>query len=158
MRKTVVAIAIALATGFSANAQEFIKNEVDDFTGVKKKITKIYTVAKGNGYDLDLSAVYLKGKNSETLGMFVRTNADLGCAGTMDEYIMFKFTDGTTLKYKGYRDIKCNDDARSIFTIKSEDFKGKTVEKIRLNRSEFYNDYTVNGKYTIAELINAVLK
>ena len=49
MKKTVVAIAIALTTVFSVNAQELRKNQTDEFTGVTKKISNFYNIGTGNG-------------------------------------------------------------------------------------------------------------
>ena len=152
MRKTVVAIAIALTTVLSVNSQDLRKNEVDEFTGVTKKVTKFYKVAKGDYTTVEMSVARL----DKTLGMYVRTDLDLGCSGSVGEYIIFKFTDGTTLKYEGIGSIDCGDDATSIFMFKYSDFKGKTVEKIRIKRSEYYADCLVKGKYTINQLINAV--
>jgi hypothetical protein len=154
MKKTVVAIAIALTTLFSANAQEFRKNLTDEFTGVTKKVTNYYNIGNGKGYTLELSTALLTDSGGETRGMYFKTNADLGCAGTRDEYVFFKFTDGTTMKYKGIGSIDCGDDSVSIFTFNEQDFKNKTVEKIRFGRSEYYVDYTMKGLYTINQLIN----
>ena len=156
MKKTLAAIAIALTTVFSANAQNLSMNEVDEFTGQTKKVTEYYKVGKGNGYNLKLSVVQLSDGKASTFGMYFQTNGDLGCSGSVDEYVILKFTDGTTVKYKGIGDVDCTDYATSTFIVNIEDFKDKTVEKIRLRRSEYYNDYEVGGSYTISELLTAV--
>ena len=154
MTKTIVAIAIALATVFSVNAQEFRKNHTDEFTGITKKITNFYNIGNGQGYTLELSTALLTSGTGETRGMYFRTDADLGCAGAKDEYVFFKFTDGTTMKYKGIGEIDCEDDSVSVFLFYEVDFKDKTVEKIRFSRSKHYVDYTMKGKYTVSQLIN----
>ena len=156
MKKTVVAIAIALTTVFSVNAQELRKNQTDEFTGVTKKISNFYNIGTGNGYTLELSTAYLTDGKADTHGMYFKTDADLGCAGSRGEYVFFKFTDGTTVKYEGVGSIDCGNDTTSIFLFKEQDFKNKTVEKIRFKRSEYYVDYTMNGTYTVKQLINIV--
>ena len=156
MKKTVAAIAIALTTVLSANAQNLSMNEVDEFTGQTKKVTEYYKVGKGNGYNLRLSVVQISDGKTSNFGMYFRTNVDLGCSGSVDEYVIFKFTDGTTAKYEGIGDVDCTDYAISTFIINIEDFKDKTVEKIRLRRSDYYNDYEVEGNYTVSELLTAV--
>ncbi len=156
MKKVVVAIAIALTTVISVNAQELYKNEVDDFTGATKRYTKEYNIAEGKGYKLSLQVANLSEEDYSLFAMYFKTDGDLGCAGAVGEYVMFKFEDGSVLKYEGVGDVNCGDNPTSMFQLHIDDFEGKTVQKIRLQRSDYFLDYEIEGEYTIKELIEAV--
>ena len=157
MKKVIVAISIALTTVMSANAQELSIDEVDAFTGKITKVTYQEQVGKGKEYSLYLIMARLTDVREKPIfSMIFKTNAGLGCAGSLEEYVMFKFTDGSVLRYNGFGEVDCDKTAMSMFEINLNDFKDKTVEKIRLKRHKSLLDYDVEGEYTITQLINAV--
>ena len=137
-----------------ASSQNLFKNEVDEFTGEAKVITERYIVAKGVG-KLSMQV----GRINDGYFMFVYSSTDLGCAGASGNYIILKFTDGTTLKLTDQSDVDCGDFSSSLFIFNPSDFEGKTVEKIRLKKSEFYDDCEWTDKwceYTFSDFLKAV--
>ena len=132
--------------------QDLRKNVVDEFTGDIKKITEFYSVAEGVG-TLKLSAFHI----GTLTGFYCYSTTDLGCCGTNSNYIIFKFSDNTTLKLdKDIADIDCSDGATSIYTLDPSQIKGKTITKIRIQMSEYYDDLEVKGKYTIQQLFEVI--
>ena len=109
--KNVIAVIIAL-TALQVNSQELWKNETDDFTGEVKRITETYTVAEGAGL-LSISV----GRFDQKYFMYVNSTYDLGCSGALNNSIIFKFTDGTTLKLEDKAKIDCGDDPTSLFLL-----------------------------------------
>ena len=84
-------------------------------------------------------------------------NSYLGCAGASENYIQFKFTDGTFLKYDDIAEIDCGVYSLSSFLINEDDFKNKTVDMIRLKKSERKVDFAnKKSKYTVHQMIKAV--
>jgi hypothetical protein len=151
--KLVLLVVTVLAFNLS-NAQTLRVNEIDDFTGSTKKITKYYNIANGKGYLIKSSVIRL----NTTYALFVKSNTDLGCAGAVGNYIIFKFVDGSTLKLKDVASIDCKDDSNSTFLLTDTDlYKFETpIEKIRFSRSELYLDATTTGTYSVSQLIKAV--
>ena len=150
--KNLIAVIIALMA-LQVNSQELWKNETDDFTGEVKRITESYTVAEGVG-KLSISV----GRFDQTYFMYVNSTYDLGCSGARNNSIIFKFTDGTTLKLEDKAKIDCGDDPTSLFLLDLASLEGKQIEKIRFQRSEYYDDcvWLENSQYNIADFINAV--
>ncbi len=150
--KNLIAVIIALMA-LQVNSQELWKNETDDFTGEILRITETYTVAEGIG-ELSIGV----GRFDQTYVMYVSSTVDLGCVGAAGNYIMLKFTDGTTLKLKDKAKIDCGDDPTSLFLLDLASLEGKQIEKLRYNRSEYYDDcvWLENSQYNIADFINAV--
>ena len=152
--KKVILTLIAVFALTVTNAQMLVINETDEFTGAVKKITKSYTIAKGVS-KLKIAV----GQVDALLAFYLTPSLDLGCGGSRSNYVIFKFTDGTTVKYsEDVADIDCGDNATSIYVADKTDIEGKTIEKIRFSQSESYDDCTVGGEYTVNELITAVTK
>lgn len=151
MKRIILSVIVTLAFTFS-NAQELRVNETDEFTGDSKRVTKTYKLANGNAGKLEVSAI----KVGPITGIFVESTADLGCSGAKGNYIIFKFSDDTTLKLDDDADIECGDDAQSLFVVSPSDFRGKVVIKVRFNQSEYYDDCIPSGNWTFNELIDAV--
>lgn len=151
MKKIVLTIGLAAisAMGFG---QDLRKNETDEFTGDVKKITEFYPVAEGVG-TLKLSAFHI----GTLTGFYCYSTADLGCCGTNSNYIIFKFSDNTTLKLDNDRaDIDCSSGAISIYVLDPSQIENKTITKIRIQMSEYYDDLEVKGEYTIQQLFEAI--
>jgi len=139
----------------SLNAQELYKNEVDEFTGSVKKVTKTYILAKGVG-KVNGSIGHI----DDLYALYLWSTVDLGCAGGVGSYIIFLFEDKTSYKIEtDHADIDCSDYATSIFVIEPKEFEGKTVAKIRFSQGDSYDDCTINSntaEYTINQLIEVV--
>ena len=150
--KNVITVIIALMA-LQVNSQELWKNETDDFTGEVKKVTKVYTVAKGVG-DLSISV----GRIDQTYFMYVNSTQDLGCGGAINNSITLKFTDGTTIKLDDLAKIDCGDDPTSLFLLDQINLADKQIEKLRFQMSEYYDDcvWLENSPYNIADFLNAV--
>ncbi len=136
------------------SAQSLRINENDDFTGDSKKATTFeqvgYNIAK-----LNFSFISL----NKTRALFARCSGiDMGCCGTNDSYLMFKFTDGTTMKLKDSADIDCEDTCQSLYVFDSSQWQtilSKDVEKMRVAHSDLYDDI---DKGVDAEKIKAMAK
>tara|TARA_R110002020_G_scaffold380403_1_gene591624 strand:+ start:249 stop:707 length:459 start_codon:yes stop_codon:yes gene_type:complete len=150
--KNLIAVIIALMA-LQVNSQELWKNETDDFTGEVIRVTKTYTIAEGVG-KLSISV----GRINETYFMYVNSTQDLGCAGAVNNSIIFKFTDGTTLKLEDQAKIDCGDNPTSLFQLNLVSLEGKQIEKLRFQMSEYYDDcvWLENSPYNITDFINAV--
>ena len=134
------------------HAQELQVNEVDEFTGDVKKITKTYEFAKGvsrvKGYVARIQEVH---------AIYMYSTYDIGCGGAAGNYVIFLFEDGTNLKLdKDVAKIDCDDYAVSIYVLDPKDFEGKTIKKIRFAQSESYDNCEWSGPYTVNELLKAV--
>ena len=153
MKKVLLLLAMAAFT-FVSNAQELSKNEVDDFTGKVKKFTKYYNVGKGKVGTIKVSIARL----DKTYFMKIKTTADLGCAGARDNYVIFKFTDGSTLKLDNdVSDVDCAYSSPSFYIIDADgQLATKTIEMIRFRQSKFYTDAKTSGTYSFVDLLNAV--
>lgn len=135
----------------SAKGQKLWMNEVDEFTGVSKKATESYKV--GVGVD-DL--YFMFGRIGETYFFYANSDSDLGCSGAVGNYIMLKFTDGSTLKLEDIADIDCKKGSKSTFVFKPSDFEGKEIEKIRFKQSKFFDDCTWKSQFLLVDFINAI--
>ena len=152
MRKLVLLLAV-FALSFQSNAQKLWKNEVDEFTGDVKKFTNYYTIARTSVGQIKASVIRIN--DSYYLGL--KSTYDLGCSGTRDNYVIIKFTDGTTLKLdKDLSDIDCSDSSPSLFSISNnDDLVNKQIDKIRFQQSEYYTDGKTSGTYSLSQIIKA---
>lgn len=142
-------LAAITAVGFS---QDLRIDEVDEFTGTLKKVTGFYEVAENVG-KLAVSAYHI----GDVYGIYCFSTSDLGCCGANGNHLIFKFTDGSTLKLdKDISDVDCSERCVSIYRLSPSDIQGKTIEKIRVSMSDYYDDRTVMGQYTIQQLFDAV--
>ena len=150
--KKLILIMLMAALSSAAISQNLRVNEVDEFTGLTRKVTNFYEVAKNVG-KLSVSAYHI----GDSYGIYCFSTSDLGCSGAIGNYIIFKFTDGTTLTLDDdIADIDCGDRAISIYELNPSSIEGKTIEKIRVSMSEYYDDRTPMGQYTIQQLFDAV--
>jgi hypothetical protein len=124
-------------------------DEIDEFTGDTKKVTKDVLIGKGVG---NLYASI--GRINETKALYVKHKSDLGCVSS-SSYIIIKWTDGTTTKLEHVGSIDCGDDITFI-TIVNENEHNKSMEKIRVNYSDYYDDVTVNDKNFLINGFNCV--
>tara|TARA_R110000737_G_scaffold346484_1_gene376339 strand:- start:546 stop:1001 length:456 start_codon:yes stop_codon:yes gene_type:complete len=148
MKKVLLVLSIVALT-FSMSGQSLRINETDEFTGNKKKITKFYNIAKTNVGTIKASVLAI---NSFTF-LSVNSTADLGCAGSHKNNIIFLFEDGTTIKLdKDLSDINCKDSAGSLFDITGLDFTG--VAKVRFQQSEYYTQGPVYGSFSLQQQVN----
>lgn len=133
---------------------ELWKDEVDDFTGRTTKITHRYALAEGVS-KLSFSV----GRLDDVYFMYVYSNQDLGCSGATGNHIIFLFDDDSTLKIEDSADIDCDAKSSSLFIFEPSELTDKTLRKVRLKKSEYYDDGTVTDKYceySISDLVNAV--
>jgi hypothetical protein len=130
---------LALVATATLSAQSLRINEVDEFTGKSKKATTFEQV----GYNVTkLKFSFVAVDNVRGLYAYV-LGGDLGCCGTSDSFIMFKFTDGTTMKLEDSADIDCEETCNALYVLDADDWntiKTKSVEKIRVQHSELYDD------------------
>jgi len=148
--KKVTTILIALIS-LTATAQDLDMNEVDEFTGASKKVTKEYVCAEG------VTKIAMRFGNIDgTHCIYTYPYKKLGCSGAVGNYLILKFTDGTTIKLEDVSDIDCKDYATSIFIFQPELVKGKVIEKIRFKQSEYYDDGEWISEFNLADFVNAV--
>jgi len=149
MKKVLLVLGmVALTLGM--NAQSLRVNEIDEFTGNKKKITKFYNIAKTDVGTIRASVLAI---NSFTF-LSVNSTADLGCAGANKNKIIFLFEDGNTIMLdKDLSDINCKDSAGSLFDITGLDFTG--LAKVRFQQSEYYTQGPVYGSFSLQQQVNA---
>jgi len=149
MKKVLLLLGMVALT-FGMNAQSLRVNETDEFTGNKKKITKFYNIAKT---DVGIIKASVLAINSFTF-LSVNSTADLGCAGSHKNRIIFLFENGTTILLdKDLSDINCKDSAGSLFDITGLDFTG--LAKVRFQQSEYYTQGPVYGSFTLQQQIDA---
>lgn len=149
--KTFAVLVFALLSTY-ASAQKLTQNEVDEFTGISKKMTDLYVLGKGDG--LAHGVAFNIG---QTIGLYLFTTADIGCVGTARSRVIFLFSDGTkTEEIVDHASIDCADDATQILILNPKQFAGKVVTKMRIYRSEGYDDVTWDGPFTIQQLLAAV--
>ena len=137
-----------------SNAQKLRVNEVDEFTEYSKKITNYYNLARSEGGSLTIktSVAHI----DDMYAMLVKSNADLGCAGAHDNYIIFIFEDKSKLKLdRDVSDIDCSDSAVSIFNLTDhiDTLLSKKITKVRFSQSKHYTDGITYGTYTLDQLI-----
>lgn len=135
----------------SCAGQTLWMNEVDEFTGETKKATESYKVGVGVS-----SLYFMFGRIGETYFFYANSDSDLGCAGAVGNYIILKFTDGTTLKLDDISDVDCKKGAKSTFLFKPSDFAGKELDKIRFKQSKFFDDFTWNSQFLLVDFINSI--
>jgi hypothetical protein len=135
----------------SATGQELWKNETDDFTGKTKKATESYKVGIGVS-----NLYFMFCRVGETYFFYANSDSDLGCSGATGNYIILKFTDGTTLKLDDIADVDCKGKTKSTFVFKPADLEGKEIEKIRFKQSKFFDDYTWQSKFFLVDYLNAI--
>ena len=142
-------VAVALTT--ATYGQDLRVDEVDEFEGSRKKITKYYTIAK-DGAEYVGAGI---GRIDDLVFLDVWTSDDIGCGGAVGNYIILLYADGTSKKLdKDENKVKCEDRASSLYIV--NDVNLKDVVKIRVRQSEAYNDYVIQGEYTLQDLLNAV--
>lgn len=131
---------MAFVASATLSAQSLRVNTVDEFTGDTKKATTFEQV----GYNVSNLKFSFIGINDNIRGLYAYvTGFDLGCCGTSDSYIMFLFTDGTTMKLKDSADVDCEDTCNGLYVFDASNWqtiKTKTVKKIRVGHSEHYDD------------------
>jgi hypothetical protein len=154
MKKVLLTLTAMIIVTLSVDAQKLRKNEVDDFTGYVKKYTNYYNAAKTDVGLLKASVLRI----DDFVALKINSTSDLGCSGASGNYIIFKFTDGTSYRMDADKaDIDCADDATSMYIIKKDNpLNHKVLSKIRLRMSEYYTDGVVYGTYTIKQLLDAV--
>ena len=154
MKKVLSTTVLLLVLSLSVNGQKLWKNEVDEFTGDVKKFTNYYNAAKTDVGLIKASVARV----DDFVALKLRSTSDLGCSGAVGNYVIFKFTDGTSYKMDNDEaSIDCSDGATSMYLIKKDNpLNHKVISKIRLRMSEYYTDGAVYGTYTIKQLLNAV--
>ena len=154
MKKVLSTTVLLLVLSLSVNGQKLWKNEVDEFTGNVKKFTNYYNAAKTDVGLIKASVARV----DDFIALKLKSTSDIGCSGASGNYVIFKFTDGTSYRMDNDRaDIDCSDDSVSMYIIKKDNpLNHKTVSKIRLRMSEYYTDGPVYGTYSINQLLNAV--
>ncbi len=151
MKKVLLVLAVALLSSITMNAQKLDVNEVDQFTGKVKKLTSFYNLAKTDVGIIRGSIVRI----DDSRFLSVTCTADLGCVGARDNYIMFLYEDGSSVKLgNDFSDIDCSNEAGSMYSINN--LKTEGITHIRLRMSKYYTDGAVYGTYSLTDLVNAV--
>ncbi len=149
--KKVLSVLSVFALTFSMNAQKLDVNEVDQFTGKVKKLTSFYNLAKTDVGTIRGSVIRI----DDSRFLSVTCTADLGCVGARDNYIMFLYEDGSSVKLDNdFSDIDCSNESSSMYSISN--LKTEGITHIRLRMSKYYTDGAVYGTYSLSDLMNAV--
>lgn len=149
MRHLWMCFAVALTT--ATYGQTLRVDEIDEFEGSEKKITKYYTVGREGSNFVGAGL----GRIDDLVFLDIWTSDDLGCGGALGNYIILLYSDGTSKKLeKDENKVQCDDRASSLYIV--NDVKLKDVVKIRVRQSEHFNDYVIEGEYTLEDLYNAV--
>ena len=150
MKKVLLVLSVFALT-FSMNAQKLDVNEVDQFTGKIKKLTSFYNLAKTDVGMIRGSVIRI----NDSRFLSVSCTADLGCVGARDNYIIFLYADGSSVKLDNdFSDIDCSSESNSMYSI--GDLKTEGITHIRLRMSKYYTDGAVYGTYSLTDLMNAV--
>ncbi len=151
MKKVLLVLAVALLSTVTMNAQKLDVNEVDQFTGKVKKLTSFYNLAKTEVGTIRGSIIRI----DDSRFLSVTCTSDLGCVGARDNYIIFLYEDGSSVKLDNdFSDIDCSNEANSMYSI--SDLKTEGITHIRLRMSKYYTDGPVYGTYSLTDLMNAV--
>ena len=150
MKKALLVLSVFALT-FSMNAQKLDVNEVDQFTGKTKKLTSFYNLAKTDVGMIRGSVIRI----NDSRFLSVSCTADLGCVGARDNYIIFLYADGSSVKLNDdFSDIDCSNESNSLYSIDA--LKTEGITHIRLRMSKYYTDGAVYGTYSLTDLMNAV--
>jgi len=137
MKKIILTIGAGILLTTLSIAQCSLRlDEIDDFTGETKKVTNDVLIGKGVG-----NVYAALGRVNETEALYIDHTSDLGCVSS-SAYIIIKWTDGTTTTLEHVGDIDCGDDV-TFLTLIDSNKHNKSVEKIRINYSEYYDDIIV---------------
>jgi hypothetical protein len=150
MKKILLVLSV-FALVFSMNAQKLTVNEVDQFTGKTKKLTSFYNLAKTDVGMIRGSVIRI----NDSRFLSVSCTFDLGCVGARDNYIIFLYADGSSVKLNDdFSDIDCSNESNSLYSIDA--LKTEGITHIRLRMSKYYTDGAVYGTYSLTDLMNAV--
>ena len=149
--KKVLLVAMMLCSIAFAQDCKYKVNEVDDFTGSVKKITKFEPVGKSDVGILKASVIRV----GEVYAVTFQFSADLECLSS-DSYALVKFTDGTTLNINNIASIDCGDNPTFIGSITKDSFlRSKTIDKIRL-KYDYYTDVLITNQSFLIEGLKCV--
>ena len=130
---------------------EYEKNEVDEFTGKRTTITKMAKL--GENLTAQIHAI-----DNKTFINFKFVGA-LGCAN-VSSFVIFKFTDGTTLKLMNLAPEDCGENPILKVEI-SENIsimKVRDIDKIRLSYSDAHADVEVTDSDLIQGILHKCIK
>ena len=161
MKKLVVGL-MCLMFVVSANGQSIEKEEVDEFTGVKRVFTSWETICMAKG-----TPMYARiWKSNDEFAMDIKINGvPFLCSIDKGAEIIFLFNEGgkvtlnaheTVLSKKG-AGVKSSVNISEVYGLNPlyiigkpnadfTTFKEQTINKFRVYRSDGYIDYTVNKK------------
>lgn len=128
-------------------------NEIDEFTGDFKRLTKYVSIGgtkkDKNNYSSNL-VVWLAKIVSSTEKLYfinLRTPLEIGCSGSQKNYAMFKFIDDEVITLEeDLAEIDCGKNAVSTFILSEKDivkFKQHELKSVRFKQSEFSADFYV---------------
>lgn len=141
-------------------------DKIDEFSGMRNIRTNIIQIASNaskeniSKVNLILSIAKSIGDDSIMYAVMLRSPIELGCAGSIDNYVTFKFTDGDLLTLNediGYTD--CTRNAECIYVLSENDvhiFKTHKLKAVRFKKSKFYEDYYTMFPNCISELLMLV--
>ena len=147
MKKIILALTLVAST-LGINAQHLETNEIDEFEGYLRRSTQAYQIGKDWTYSSDIYITAKVSRINDAYFITLKSSIDLGCAGADDNYIIFKFTDGTILKLTDdIYDINCAARASSCFRINPNGLlRTKTITDIKFAQSESYSTFKAEGK------------
>ena len=157
MKKIILALTLVAST-LGINAQHLETNEIDEFEGYLRRSTQAYQIGEDWTYSSDIYITAKVSRINDAYFITLKSSIDLGCAGADDNYIIFKFTDGTILKLTDdIYDINCAARASSCFRINPNGLlRTKTITDIKFAQSESYSTFKAEGKNTVSQLIERV--
>lgn len=130
------------------------KDEIDEFTGQRRRVVKSEVIGLSKVGDLTLYAVRI----DEAFALYLSTTADLGCVSSNNASATIKFGDGSILKLSHGGKVDCGEDVTlvALVTDELEALRSKDVEKIRLNFTEYYDDYEISNELIFAQMLRCL--
>lgn len=123
------------------NTCHFIKNEIDEFNGIKRIVTDFYKVSEHNKNVLNIS---LRRYGNQKTVVF-ESLLDLGCASPYSNdksYVKVKLENGTIVTVYHRDDINCGNFILVGILTNNDIIKLKQspIKTIRLSGTKYYND------------------
>ena len=154
--KITLSIITVFTVFFFSYSQELKTDEVDEFTGSVIKRTESIAFHR----TFSETGVLSVSRIDSSFFISILLNPKIGCSGSVDNYVIFLFEDGTKYQLeKDISEVECSGFPSSFYEIDPDAFKGKTIQKIRIRMSDGLIDREWDekgkAKYTVEQLIEA---
>lgn len=130
-----------LAATLSFGQCDYLRKDVDEFTGKKTVLMQRQKIA--------LSTYMAMASIDGVIGIYIY-KGDYDCV-TGESYIIFKFTDGTTLNLTHLSGFDCDDTPMMVLYTEDKSLWTKPVEKMRVKFSKGYRDLDCTNPYAFIE-------